>query len=109
MRATSSGATMAATASSGMNCIKIGLPGKSILGDYFQENVTSRRPFLLLRISFPRRPIFIQIIPGVELVGVIGMAGADYPEQHSAPLLAPSVKTFMLLLLIQEKLPEVSS
>ena len=39
---------------------KIGLPGKSILGDYFQENMTSRRPFLLLRISFPGRPIFIQ-------------------------------------------------
>ena len=28
----------------GTNCIKIALPGKSILGDYFQENVTSRRP-----------------------------------------------------------------
>ena len=25
----------------GGNCIKIGLPGKLILGDYFQENVTS--------------------------------------------------------------------
>ena len=25
---------------------KIGVPGKSILGDYFQENRTSRRPFL---------------------------------------------------------------
>ena len=37
----------------GTNCIKIGLPGKSILGDYFQENMTSRRPFLLLRVSFP--------------------------------------------------------
>ena len=24
-------------------CIKMGLPGKSILGDYFQENRTSRR------------------------------------------------------------------
>ena len=34
----------------GGNCIKIGLPGKSILRDYFQENITSRRPFLLLRI-----------------------------------------------------------
>ena len=40
-----------------MNCIKIGLPGKSILGDYFQENMSSRRPLLLLRISFPGRPI----------------------------------------------------
>ena len=35
----------------------IGLPGKSILGDYFQEKGTSRRPFLLPRISFPGRPI----------------------------------------------------
>ena len=26
----------------GGNCIKIGLPGKSILGDYFRENRTSR-------------------------------------------------------------------
>ena len=31
----------------GANCIKIGLPGKSILRDYFQEI-----PFLLMRISF---------------------------------------------------------
>ena len=31
----------------GGNCIKIGLPGKSILGDYFRENRTSRRHFLL--------------------------------------------------------------
>ena len=38
---------------SGGNCIEIGLPGKSILRDYFQENKTSQRPFLLLRISFP--------------------------------------------------------
>ena len=47
----------------GTNSIKIGLPGKSILGDYFQENMTSRRPFLLLRICFPGRPIFIQLPP----------------------------------------------
>ena len=40
---------------------KIGLSGKWILEDYFQENMTSRRPFLLLRISFPGRPIFIQL------------------------------------------------
>ena len=45
--------------------MKLGLPGKSILGDYFQENGTSRRPLLLLRISFPRRPIFITIAPRV--------------------------------------------
>ena len=49
----------------GGNCIKIGLPGKSILGYYFQENWTSQRPFLLLRISFPRRPIFRQFVPEV--------------------------------------------
>ena len=36
---------------------KIGLPGKSIIRDYFRENRTSRRPFLLLRISCPGRPI----------------------------------------------------
>ena len=47
----------------GTNCIKIGLQGKLILRDYFQENRTSRRPFLLLRISFPGRAIFIQFIP----------------------------------------------
>ena len=41
-------------------CIQIGLPGKSILGDYFQETSTTQRPFLL-RISFPGRPIFIQL------------------------------------------------
>ena len=51
----------------GGNCIKIGLPGKSILRDYSQENMTSRRPFLLLRIRFPGRPIFIQFVPGVEV------------------------------------------
>ena len=48
---------------------KIGLPGKSILGDYFEENKTSRSPFLLLRISFPGRPIFIQFIPDLEVLG----------------------------------------
>ena len=47
----------------GGNCIEIGLPGKSILGDYLQENRTSRRPLLLLRISFTGRSIFIQLVP----------------------------------------------
>ena len=37
----------AAAAFPGTNCIKIGLPGKSIL--YFQENMTSRRPWSRLR------------------------------------------------------------
>ena len=49
-----------------MDCIKIGLPGKLILGGYFPENVTSRRPFLLLRISFPGRPVFIQLPPAAH-------------------------------------------
>ena len=51
----------------GGKSIKIGLSGKSILRDYFQDNKTSRRPFLLLRIRFPGRPIFIQFVPGVEV------------------------------------------
>ena len=51
---------------SGTNCIKIGLPGKSILGDYFQKNMTSQRLFFLLRICFPGRPIFIQLPPDIN-------------------------------------------
>ena len=60
---------------SGGNCIKIGLPGKSILGDYFQENRTSRNLFLLLRISFPGRSIFIQFIPGSACTSLHGLSG----------------------------------
>ena len=56
----------AAAMTPGGNCLIIGLPGKSILRDYFQEKWTSRRPFLLLRIHFPGRPIFIQFIPAEE-------------------------------------------
>ena len=48
-------------AASGGNCIKIGIPGKLIFRDYY---MTSRRPFLLLRISFRGRPIFLQFVPG---------------------------------------------
>ena len=55
---------MSSSLLSGGNCIKLGLPGKLILRDYFQENRTSRRPLLSLRISFPGRPIFIQFVPG---------------------------------------------
>ena len=62
----------------GGNCIKIGLPGKSILGYYFQENRTPRRPFLLLKISFPGRPIFIQFIP-VLREGDVGLYPGDPP------------------------------
>ena len=40
--------------------------GRSLLGDYYQENGTSQRPFLLLRIDFPGRPNFIQLPPGPE-------------------------------------------
>ena len=45
--------------------MKMGLPGKLILGDYFQGNRTSRSPFLLMRICLPGRPIFIQFIQGL--------------------------------------------
>ena len=63
-----SAAIAAPTVHSGGNCIKIGLPGKLILGDYFQKNMISRRPFLLLRISFPGIPILIQFVPAAVLV-----------------------------------------
>ena len=53
-------------------CIKIGLPGKSILRDYFQENMTSRRPFLLLIINFPGRLIFTQSFPEGGADPVVG-------------------------------------
>ena len=52
---------------SGANCIKIGLPGKSIPRDYFQEKRSSCRP--ILRISVPGRSIFIQFVPGNILRG----------------------------------------
>ena len=52
---------------SGMNFIKIGLPGKSFSETNFQDNMTSRRPFLLLRISFPGRPIFMPFLPVLPL------------------------------------------
>ena len=38
--------TYTTSGKTGTNCIKIGLPGKSILRDYFQENRTSQRPVL---------------------------------------------------------------
>ena len=66
-----------------MNCAKIGLPGKSIVGDYFQENRTSQRPFLLVRISFPGRPIFIQFIPGgvdAEPLALSEVARVERPD-----------------------------
>ena len=49
---------------SGGNCMKIGLPGKLILGYYYQENRTSQRPFLLLRISFFGKTYFYTIGTG---------------------------------------------
>ena len=76
-------AARVASGGPGGNCIKIGLPGKLILGDYFQENRTSRRPFLILRISFPGRPIFIQFVPvepvaqDVEAVDLVAVAAHE--------------------------------
>ena len=74
----------------GGNCIKIGLPGKSILGEYFHENRTSRRPFLLLRISFPGKPIFIQLVPADDDDGAVGVARAQLLDQLPASLAAPA-------------------
>ena len=65
----------AAVYDSGGNCIKIGLPGKWIFRDYFHDNITSQRPFLFLRISFPGRSIFIKFIPVCELAGIRGGGG----------------------------------
>ena len=59
-------AIAASNGEEGGNCIKIGLSGKSILRDYFQENGTFQRPVILLRISFPGGPVFIQFVPGEE-------------------------------------------
>ena len=60
----------------GANCTKLDLLGKSILGDYFKESRTSKRPFLLLRINFPGRPIFIQFVPGERAEGDLAHAVA---------------------------------
>ena len=72
------------------NCIKIGLPGKSIFRDYFQENRTSVRPFLLLRISFPGRPIFILFIPAQVRVHRGGRGGGGGRAGRSAAAHADS-------------------
>ena len=73
----------------GMNCIKKVLPGKSILGDFLQENITSRRPFLLLRIDFSGRPIFIQLPPGHGRVPRLGhlFAQRRLPQRRAVLLL----------------------
>ena len=54
--------------------VKISLPGKLIVRDYFQENRTSRRPFLLLIhvINFPGRLIFTQSLPEGGADPVVG-------------------------------------
>ena len=56
-----------------------------ILGDCFQEKRTSGRPFLLLRMSFPQRPIFMQLVPG----GLGAVVGRVVEPLHAhAPALA---------------------
>ena len=66
-------------------CVKVGLPGKSILGDYFQDNRTSRRPFLSVRISFPGRPIFIQFVPGPAAERRPLVLGAAVAQRQAEP------------------------
>ena len=39
--------------------------------------MTSLRPFLLLRISFPGRPFFIQLVPGYAEDDLQGGSGAE--------------------------------
>ena len=64
---------------------KNGSSGKSILRDYFQENMISQRPFLLLRISFPEKPIFIQLVPDEVWHDVVCAAhGAAGVEEEDA-------------------------
>ena len=95
-----------------MNCIKIGLPGKFILRDYFQENSTSQRPFLLLRISFLGRHIFIQFIPAghqvelyqlklpVQVRGIAARLGCRIhevvSEQAQDYVSAPGVRKYLV-------------
>ena len=73
----------------GGNCIKIGLTGKSILRDCYQENRTSRRPFLLLRISFPGRTTFTQFIPGALDDCVHGPVAVPRGVDHAHARLLP--------------------
>ena len=48
---------------------------------FFEENRTSQRPFLLLKISFPGRPIFIQFVPAVALLpGKCGASSVIFRE-----------------------------
>ena len=46
--------------------------------------MTSRRPFLLLRISFPERPIFIQFVPAVAVALVPGGGHEDALDDAAA-------------------------
>ena len=47
----------------GANCIKIGLPGKLTLRDYFQGNMTYRRPFFFTENQFSGKTYFYTIHP----------------------------------------------
>ena len=65
--------------------------------------MTSQRPFLLLKISFPGRPIFIQLAPGYAEDDLQGGSGAEeetrrgfrsgprgFLQEESRPLQGPS-------------------
>ena len=91
----------------GMNCIKKVLPGKSILGDFLQENITSRRPFLLLRIDFPGRPIFIQLSPELGRLGVGAGLEDDMDQDEAAEDQGRDSIEHILLEFWLEKWPEI--
>ena len=59
-----------------MNCTKIGLPGKSILGDYFQESMT----FSLTENQFSRKTYFCTIAYRNAVVKSLH-TGAAFPAE----------------------------
>ena len=55
------GAGAVVNEAAGGNCIKIGLPGKSILRDYFQENRTSKARFIKAQIEIELQSFEVEL------------------------------------------------
>ena len=55
-----------------------------ILRHYYQENMTSRIPFLFLRIDFPGRLIFIQLPPGISPRGRPSLPSTPSPRRRKS-------------------------